>query len=155
MEFAREHPALQLLRLHDAAQRIPRDSLRKLDGDRGAGRERLGEPQVVVGEACVRTFLVVDLEHADRSVAGDQRHPHPGTRAEPPRHLLMHLGVVDHRVDALAATARKDLAALRARARDRLAEQIRRTLSCDSREPQIVLAARQRERDDPRTDQLT
>ena len=74
---------------------------------------------------------------------------------QPPRHLLVHLGIVDHRVDALASTARSStLAALRGRAGERLAEQLVGALARRGCEPQVVLAARQRERDDPRTEQL-
>ena len=89
VELAREPAALDLLRLHDAPDRIPRHALRQLDGDGGAGGERLGQAEVVVGEAGVGAFLVVDLEHADRLVARDQRHPHAGARAGLPRHLLV------------------------------------------------------------------
>ena len=42
--------ALDLLRLHDAAERVARDALRERDGDGGAGCENLGHAQVGVGE---------------------------------------------------------------------------------------------------------
>ena len=154
VELVCEPLPLQLLRRHDAAQRIARHSLRQLDGHGGAGGERLGQPQVVVGEPGVGAFLVVDLDHADHPLARDERHPHSRPHGEAPRHLLVYLGIVDHRVDALAAPAREDTAALRARAGDRLAQQVLRRFARHSGEPQLLAAARQGDGDDPCPHQL-
>ena len=107
-----------------------------------------------MGEAGVRAFLVVDLEHADRLVARDQRYPHAGAGTELPRHLLVHLGIVDHRVDALATPALEHRAALRLGTGDGRAEQVLSADPCDRGEPQLVAADRQRKRDDPRLEEL-
>ena len=66
----------------------------------------------------------------------------------------MHLRVVDHGVDALASPAREHLAALRAGAGDPHAQQALCALTGHRGEPQLVIAAGQRERDDPRSHQL-
>ena len=56
VELARQPAPLELLRLDDPAQRVAGDARREVDGDGGAGREGLGEPQVGVGEAGVAAF---------------------------------------------------------------------------------------------------
>ena len=48
VQLTREAAALELLRVDDAAERVARDALREIDRDRGARREGLGEPKVVV-----------------------------------------------------------------------------------------------------------
>ena len=118
VELAGQPASLQLLRLHHPADGVPRDALRQLDRDGRPRRERLGEPKVVVREARVGADLVVDLEHADRLVAGDERHPHPRQSADPSRDFLVHLGIVDHRIDALAAPPLEHRAALRSGPRE-------------------------------------
>ena len=53
VELAREPPALELLPLDHAAERVAGDAVGEVDGDRRARGERLGEPQLLVGEARV------------------------------------------------------------------------------------------------------
>ena len=82
--------ALELLRVDDAAQRVAGDPLGEVDGDGGACGERLGEPQVLVGEARVaRRRLSCAAIDADRPVArraAARRGPasHPERRARSP-----------------------------------------------------------------------
>ena len=147
VELAREPLALELLRLHDAADGVPRHALRQLDGDGGPGGERLGEPEVVVGEARVGAVLVVDLDHTDRLVARDQRHPEAGAGAELPRDLLVHLGIVEHRVDPLAPPALEHRARSSTRS-VRSSSPSRSSAPRHGREPQVVAAARQGDGDD-------
>ena len=115
VQLAREPAALELLRRDDAAERVALDARREVGGDRRPGRERLRDPQVGVGEARVGAELVVDRDHADRAVAGEQRHVEAGRRAHPARGVLVGLGVVDQRVDALAAAPLQDAPGLRQR----------------------------------------
>ena len=76
VQLAREPPALELLRRDHARSASRATRSREVDGDRGARGERLGQAQVVVGEARRRAAeLVVGREHPDRAVAHDQRHP--------------------------------------------------------------------------------
>ena len=96
----------------------------------------------------------MDLEHPDRLVARDQRYPHAGAGSELPRHLLVHLGIVDHRVDALAAPALEHRAALRLGTGDGRAEQVLGAGPCDRGEAQLVAADRQRKRDDSCLEEL-
>ena len=119
-----EPPALDLLRVDDPPQRIARDALRQIDRDRRARAERLREAQVGVGEARVRPELVVHLDHADRSLADEQRHPEAGARADETRDVTVHLGVVEDGIDALAAAPLEHAAAFRRVARDRLADEL-------------------------------
>ena len=76
--------------------------------------ERLREPQVVVGEARARARFVVGDDDADRTSADDERNVEPRTDAEPASRLLVDLGILEHRVDPLAAAALEDAAGLRA-----------------------------------------
>ena len=66
VQLAREPAPLELLRLDDPAQRVAGNAGREVDRDGGARRERLGEPQVGLGEARVAAFPVVGDDHADR-----------------------------------------------------------------------------------------
>src|SRR5581483_7793510 len=65
VQLTRETPPLELLRRDDALERVPRDALPQLDGDRGARTEDLREAQVAVAEARVRAELVVHRDHAE------------------------------------------------------------------------------------------
>ena len=76
--------------------------------------------------------------------------PVPG--GELPRHLLAHLGIVEHRVDALAPPALEHGAALRLGAGDARAEQA--LGAGDGGEAQLAAPDRERERDDPCIEQL-
>ena len=105
-----------------------------------------------MGKAGIGALLVVDLEHTDRLVARDQRYPHAGAGRELPRHLLVHLGIVDHRVDALAPAALEHGTAFRLGTGDGRPQQFLGT--GHGGEPQLVTADRQRERDDPRLEEL-
>jgi hypothetical protein len=96
----------------------------------------------------------VDFEDADHPVACDQRYPHTRPGSEPPGCFLVHLGVVDDRVDPLASSARKHAAALRVRTGDRVAQHLLSSLSGYGGEAQLVSAAWQGERDDSRRQQL-
>ena len=62
--------------------------------------------------------LVVRADHADRLVADDERHVERGAHLEPARRLLVDLGVLEHRVDALAALPLEHARRLRARRQD-------------------------------------
>src|SRR5439155_26223113 len=84
--------------------------------------------------------------------SGDQRYPHAGAGSELPRHLLVHLGIVDHRVDALAPAALEHGTAFRLGTGDGRPQQFLGT--GHGGEPQLVTADRQRERDDPRLEEL-
>ena len=106
--------------------RIAADALREVDRDRRPGRERLRQAQVVLAEGGRLALLVVRDHHADRPPAGDERHEQSRANTEPPRRLLVDLGVVQHRVDALAAAALQDASRLRARELE-LASRRRRT----------------------------
>jgi len=87
--------ALELLRTHHAPQRIARDALGKVDRHRSAGGERLGQPDVLVGEARILGFLVVRADHSDRTVTEEHRNEDAGPRPHPPSRVLIHLDVVD------------------------------------------------------------
>ena len=77
---------LELLRLDDAAHGVAADLLGEVDRDRGAGGERLRQPQVVLGEGWVRAAALVVGDHdADRPAAHDERHVEGGADAEAPR----------------------------------------------------------------------
>ena len=154
VELAREPPALQLLRLHDAAERIARDALRQLDGDGGAGRERLGQPQVVVGEARVAA-LPCRGSRARRS-PGRARSAAPTCRCARRSAASTSWCTSGSSItESMRSLRRRSRTAplFEPRARDRLAEQLLRALP-GRREPQVVVAARQRDRDDTRSDQL-
>ena len=84
VELTRQAAPLVLLRCDDALDRVARHALGKVDGDGGARREGLGQPQVVVGEMQPDTGgLVVRGDDADRSVADDQGHPDTRAGREP------------------------------------------------------------------------
>ena len=86
VQLAREPAPLELLRLDDPAQRVAGDARREVDGDGGARRERLGEPQVGLGEAGVAAFAVVRDDDADRPAArrGAARRARCGRRGAGP-----------------------------------------------------------------------
>ena len=72
VELAGEPLALELLRVDDTAQRVPRDALERSTATAARVRERLGEPQVVVGEARVRARACrAPAIDADRAVADE------------------------------------------------------------------------------------
>ena len=122
VELARQPPALELLRLDDATERVARDARRQVDSHRGARREGLGEAQVAVAEARVFALLVVGDDDADRPRAGDERDVEAGQSVNGTRRVLVDLGIVLKRVDALGTSALEHEAALRsrpARAEDR------------------------------------
>ena len=137
----------------DAAHRVARHPLRQLDRHGGAGGERLGEPQVVVGEARVGTLLVVDLEHADRLARGRSAAPtcRSGRRAaaRPPG------APRDRRAPSRCARCAGAASTRRSSTRSGRCVVPSRSLGAgDGGEAQLVAAARKRERDDPRVEQL-
>jgi hypothetical protein len=92
-------------------------------------------------------------QHADRTVACAQRHVQAGARTEPTSDVLIHLWILEQRVDALAATALEDASRLRV-----VLEQLERrhfgsAVAVSCRDAQ-ARGARQRDRDEPRADQL-
>ena len=154
VELARQPAPLELLRLDHPAQRIARDARREVDGDGGPGRERLGEPQVGLGEAGVAAFAVVRDDHADRPARGEERGVEAAAGAEAPGRLLVDLGIVEERVDPLGAAALQDAAALRARSLELQADDLGRALAVGRLDPERPVAGRQRDRHQPRADQL-
>src|SRR5262249_61493550 len=65
-----EPTSLDLLAGDDAAERVARDTLRQVDGDRRAHRELLGQTEIGAGETVIASNLVVRDQDADRTVAG-------------------------------------------------------------------------------------
>src|SRR5439155_15495755 len=114
--------------------------------------EFLGGPLVAAGEARVRAELVVRDDHPDRLVADDQRHVEPGARIETACDLLEDLGILEQRVDTLAAAALEDAADLRV-ARDGRRAKALSSLAVDRLDTQLR-ACDERDRDDARIDQL-
>ena len=104
VELACEARTLELLRLDDAANGVAADSLGELDRGRRPRRERLGEPDVLVGEARRRAELVVRDDDADRATLDDERDVQGRANAHAASDLLVDLGIVEHGVDALAAS---------------------------------------------------
>ena len=98
-----EPASLELLARDDAAKRIPGDPAREIDGDGGAIGELLGESQIGAGETGVGADLVVCDQHPDRPLTCKQRHVEAGRGADPARDVLVHLGILEQRVDSLAA----------------------------------------------------
>ena len=113
MQLARESLPLELLCLDDTAQRVARDALGEVDGDGRPGCERFCEAHVLVGEPHVAAFLVVGGDDADRPVAQHHRHEDAGPGAHLPACLLIHLDVVDERVDPFASPSLQDAPRLR------------------------------------------
>ena len=123
VQLAGETRALQLLRLDDAAHGVAADPLGEVDRGRRARRERLGEPEVVVGEArCRRPSLSWATTTPIARPSHDERDVERRADPHPPRDLLVHLRIVEHGVDALAPPpleARARSSSRRARARFR------------------------------------
>ena len=92
VQLTRQARPLELLRLDDTADDVAADQPRVIDRDRGAPRERLGEPEVVVGEGRRGAALVVGDHDADRLAAHDERHVERRVDAEPACDLLVDLG---------------------------------------------------------------
>ena len=84
--------------------------------------------------------LSCDVEDADGPVARDERDVEARACGETPRHVLVDLGVVDHRVDALAPAPLEHAAALRLGTRHRHADEIVGAFAGRGREAQLVLA---------------
>ena len=72
VQLPRQSAPLELLRLDDPAQRVAGDTRGKVDGDRGAWSEGLGQAEVGIGEAWVGAIPVVGDDHADRPAGGDR-----------------------------------------------------------------------------------
>ena len=117
VQLACQPAALELLALEHAPERIALHALRELDGDGGALREVLGQPQVGAREARIAAELVVRERDPDRRARRHEWNVEAGDCSEAPRDLLDDLGVVDDRVDALAAAASKHIARSSSRAR--------------------------------------
>ena len=138
----------------DSAKRIASYALGEVDCDRSAGTELLGDTKVRVVEARVRSELVVGDDHADSFVAGEQRHEEAASRPNLARRLLMHLGILQDGIDALAPPAVKHAARLRTVAREHEAEHLGESFPGRSLYAQLV-ADWTRDRDDPRADELS
>ncbi len=154
MQLAREAAALELLRLDNAPERVARNPLREIDRDRRARAEGLGEPEVVVRKAGIRQQLVVRGEQADRAATRDERNPETGPRTETAHDLVVDLGIVENRVDALAAAALDHAPALRRRPRHRLPDQVGASLAGNCDKAQLVGAGRKQHGDEAGVEQL-
>ena len=126
VQLPRESLPLQLLRPDDTAKRVARDALGEVDGDRRPGCECFCEAHVLVGEPHVAAFLVVGGDDADRPVAQHHRHEDAGPGAHLPACLLIHLDVVDERVDPFASPSLQDAPCLRRLALQRIPTELLR-----------------------------
>ena len=112
----------------------------------------LGEAEIGVAEARIGPELVVDDDHADRLLAGKQRHEQTCRRSKEARRLLVDLRIFEHRVDPLAPPALEHPPRLRiageAGSNRRLGNVARRGL-----DPKCI-RLRQHDYDQPRVDQL-
>jgi hypothetical protein len=154
VELARQTTALQLLRIDDASECIPLNALGALDRHRRALRERLGEAEIVIVEPWVGALLVMARDHADRTARGDERHPDSRRHPIPAGGLLVDLGVVEHRVDALASPPLEDEPVLRARPDRRGLQRDLRSLTGRGGHGHPAVGCRQCDRDETRADQL-
>ena len=105
VELPGEALALELLRADDPAQGIGGDALREVDRHGCTGGERLGQADVLVGEASVGALPVVRADDADRAVAEEHRDEETCAGAHLSPCILIHLDVVDQRVDTFAAAS--------------------------------------------------
>ena len=154
MQLACEPAPLELLPLNHPPQRVARHALGEIDGNGCAGRELLGDPQVVVAEAWVLGRLVMRDEHAGRQAPNDEWHKEPGARPEAARRVLVDLGIVEQLVDALAATALEHAARLRRRLRERPAGVLCAFLAGRSLDAQHAPGNGKRDQHEPRVDQV-
>ena len=155
MQLAREALALELLGRHDPAQGIALHALRELDRYGRTRGEDLGEAHVVVGEAGVRRReLVVGRDHADRAVLDEQRHPEAGAGVDAAGEDAVDLGVVEHRVDPVAAAALQHAPRLGLVQRQQLALHLVRLLAGRRDDPDVLRACRQRDRHEPSLQQV-
>ena len=88
-------PALDLLSGDDAAERVPGDAVRDIDGARGSQSELLRETEVGAAETSVRTNPVVRHENADRLSAHDEWDVEARGRTQPACDVLVRLGVLE------------------------------------------------------------
>ena len=106
MQLPRQPRPLELLCLDDTPHRVAAHLLGEVDGDGGAGRQRLGEAEIVLRErGCRVPELVVRDHDADRAAAHEQRYVEGRADAEAAGDVLVDFRVVEHRVDPLAAGA--------------------------------------------------
>jgi hypothetical protein len=155
VKLSRQSLTLQFLCLNHASDRVPGHPLRELDCYSRARRKRLGQAKIVVGETSVRPLLVVDLENPDHPIVSNERNPHARPHGELSRHFLVNLRIVDHGIAPLAAPAPEYRAALGFGSKDRVADDILGAVSSHSGEPEVIFTARQRETNDPGSDQVT
>jgi len=125
----------------DAAQSIAGNSLGHLHGDGGARREHLRQPQVAVREVWIGAQPVDDQDHADGTLAHQERHPQSGVDSGFLRDLRVQPRVVT-RVDALAPTLLERLPELRVPPRNPQFEDSFTSLAVGGREAKLVLAGR-------------
>ena len=154
MQLAREPPPLELLAGDHTAEGVAGDALREVDRRRRPLRERLCDPQVVVGEARVAADLVEGAHDADRFVPQHERDEQAGARADPAGELLVDLGVVDDRVDALAPPPLEDPRALGAGLGHDRAHQRACALAVCGLDPKAPVGTRSSDHDRLRADQL-
>jgi hypothetical protein len=148
-----EAAPLHLLSSDDAAKCVTRDLPREIDRDRGAVRELLGEPEVRAGESGIGADLVVRDEHADRSITSEERYVETGRRAQPSGNVLVHLRILEKRVDALASSALEHSSCLRVTLEVADRGEIARAFAVRRGDSQ-ALAGRQGDRDEACADQL-
>ena len=108
-----ESRALELLRLDNAANGVTANALRERDCRRRPSRERLSEPDILVGEARGGFELVVRDHDTYRNSLGEKRDIQRGANTHPASNLLVHLGIVEDGVDALATSALEHTSGLR------------------------------------------
>jgi hypothetical protein len=97
----------------DAAKCVTRNLPREIDRYRGSVRELLGESEIGARESGIGADLVVRDEHADWSITSEERYVETGRRAQPSGDVLVHLGILEKRVDALTSPALEDSSCLR------------------------------------------
>ena len=96
---------------------------------------------------------VVGDDEADRPAAHDERHIEPGTGAEPPRGVLVDLGVVEERVHPLGTATLEDAAALRPAPLEPDADQRGSAVSVGGLDVERAVVRWEADRDEPGADQ--
>ena len=113
MQLPRDPAPLALLGRKDSVDRFTRHAFGEMNGKGGPCAERLGEAQVVIGEARIGTVLVEGGNDTDGVPVKHERDEDRRHAADAARHHLVGLGILQDRVDALAPRAREDTSMLR------------------------------------------